>query len=174
MNSDPQPKWSDFGADPASVCVAHCLHSISWTKGWILTKFAQTHYWEGEEKWLDFGDLDLIFIFTPALWNFHILNKKNLSAPYFLNQMTESGQTSYTVKLGWFKDLFRFWWPWPKLDKDANFTILTSEMFRKVNELKAENWRVQKNKRNWKNKKEKTIRVPHPRFELATSRWQNN
>ena len=31
-----------------------------------------------------------------------------------------------------------------KVDKDANFTILTSEMYRKVNELKAENWRVQK------------------------------
>ena len=30
------------------------------------------------------------------------------------------------------------------VDKDANFTILTSEMYRKVNELKAENWREQK------------------------------
>ena len=29
------------------------------------------------------------------------------------------------------------------VDKDANFTILTSELYRKVNELKAENWRVQ-------------------------------
>ena len=36
-----------FGADPVSVRVASCLHSISWTNGWILTKLAQTHYWEG-------------------------------------------------------------------------------------------------------------------------------
>ena len=28
------------------------------------------------------------------------------------------------------------------VDKDANFTILTSEMYRKANELKAENRRV--------------------------------
>ena len=40
---------------------------------WPLT---QTHYWEGRRKWLDFGDLDLIFKVTPALWNFQILNKK--------------------------------------------------------------------------------------------------
>ena len=31
-----------------------------------------------------------------------------------------------------------------KVDKDANFNILTSEMYRKVNALKAENRRVQK------------------------------
>ena len=31
-----------FGVDP--VGVAHCLHSISWTNGCILTKLAQTHY----------------------------------------------------------------------------------------------------------------------------------
>ena len=43
-----------------SVGVASCLHSISWINGWILTKFAQTHYWDREKKWLDFGDLDLI------------------------------------------------------------------------------------------------------------------
>ena len=40
-----------FGADPVGVGVgvgvgfrvAHCLHSIPWTNGWILTKLAQTH-----------------------------------------------------------------------------------------------------------------------------------
>ena len=45
------------------------------TNGWILTKLAQTHYWEGRKKWLDFGDLDLIFKVTPALWNFQILTR---------------------------------------------------------------------------------------------------
>ena len=58
--------------------VASCLHSISWTSGWILTKCAQTHYWDGGKKRLDFGDLDLIFKVTPALWNFQILTKKSL------------------------------------------------------------------------------------------------
>ena len=50
-----------FGADPVDICVASFLHSISWTNGWNLTKLAQTHYWEGGMKGLDFGDLDLIF-----------------------------------------------------------------------------------------------------------------
>ena len=86
-----------FGA--IGICVASCLHSITWTNGWILTKLAQTHYWEGGKKCSDFGDRDLIFKVTPALWNFLVLN-----------QMTDSGQTSYI--LGWFKDLIRFWWLW--------------------------------------------------------------
>ena len=44
-----------------------------------------------EKKWLDFGDLDLIFKDTPALWmsNFY---QKSLSAPCLLNQMMDSGQ----------------------------------------------------------------------------------
>ena len=72
-----------------------------------------SHYWEGGKKWLDFGDLDLIFKVTPGLRNSQILTKKAFSAPYLLHQMTDSGQTSYIVMLGWFKDLIRFWWPWP-------------------------------------------------------------
>ena len=42
---------SAFGADPVvvGVCVASCLHSISGTKEWILTKLAQTHYWDGKK-----------------------------------------------------------------------------------------------------------------------------
>ena len=43
------------------------LSTLSWTNGWILTKLAQTHYWEREKQWLYFGDLDLIFKVTPAL-----------------------------------------------------------------------------------------------------------
>ena len=102
------------------IPLASCLHSISWTNGWILT-----HYWGRGKKWLDFGDLDLIFKVTPALWNFQIVTKKaclqwgqghtstlnypvltqkSLSAPYLLKQMTDSGQTSciVLVMLGFF------------------------------------------------------------------------
>ena len=56
-----------FGADPIGIHVASCLHSIFWTNGWILTKLAHMHYWDGGKKWLDFGDLNLIFKVTPAL-----------------------------------------------------------------------------------------------------------
>ena len=61
------------------------------------------------KKSLDFGDLDLIFKVTPALWmsNFDQKKKykKNLSAFYLLNQMIEnqmidSGQTICIVSLG--------------------------------------------------------------------------
>ena len=97
---------------------------ISWTNGWILTKHAQTHYWEGLKKWLDFGDLDLIFKVRPALWNFQILTQKSLSAPYFLNQMTVLVKLHYTITLGWFKDLIRFWWPWPNF----HHTVKTVKM----------------------------------------------
>ena len=93
------------GADPAGVRVASFLHSISWTNGWILTKLPKTHYWDREKKWLDFDDIDLIFMVTPALWNFQILTKNIFSAPHLLYQMTDSGQTSHIVTLGWFKDL---------------------------------------------------------------------
>ena len=48
-----------------------------------------------------------------AFWNFRSLTQKRLSAPYLLNQMMDSGQTSYIVMLGWLKDLIIFWWPWP-------------------------------------------------------------
>ena len=51
-------------------------------------------------------------------------------------------------------------------------------MYRKVNELKAENWRVQKKLENLKKKKKKKerqkMKVPRTGFELATLRWQNN
>ena len=122
-----QPKgrgWGHiaFGADPVSVRLASCLHSISWTNKWILTKLAKTYYLEGG-NWLDFGDLDLIFKVTPALWNFQILTPKSLSASYLLNQMTDFSQTSFIVTLGSFKDLIRFWWPW--LNFQGHHTIKT-------------------------------------------------
>ena len=82
-----------FGADPVGVgvLVVHCLHSVSWTNWWSLTKLAQTHYWEGGKKWLDFGDTDLIFKVIPEK------TKKVLSAPYLLKQTTDSDQNSYIL-----------------------------------------------------------------------------
>ena len=45
---------------------------------------------------------------------FSNFDEKSLCAPYLLNQMMDSGQTSsYIVMLGWFKDWIRCWWPWP-------------------------------------------------------------
>ena len=108
-----QPKGSGDIGFGVGVHIASCLHSISRTNERILTNLTQTHYWEGGNKWLDFGDLGLISKITPALRNFQILTKKSLSAPYLLNQMTDSGQASHIVTIGWFKDLIRFWWPWP-------------------------------------------------------------
>ena len=69
-------KWGHiaFGADPVSV--ANCLHSVSGTDEWILTHLVQTQYWEGGNKWLGFSDVHLIFMVTPALWNFQIFIKK--------------------------------------------------------------------------------------------------
>ena len=55
-------------------------------------KFDQTvHHCDGGKKWLDFGDLDLIFKITPALWNSNFY-RKSLSAHYLLNQWLEFAQ----------------------------------------------------------------------------------
>ena len=55
--------------------------NISWTNWWSLTKLAQTHYWEGGKKWLDFGYIGLIFKVIPALWNFQFLDQKTCLHP---------------------------------------------------------------------------------------------
>ena len=34
----------------------------------ILIKVAHKHQWDMDKKWLDFGEVDLIFKDTPALW----------------------------------------------------------------------------------------------------------
>ena len=39
---------------------------------------------------------------------FSNFDQKSFSAPYLLNQMTDSGLTSHIVTLGWFKDLIWF------------------------------------------------------------------
>ena len=51
------------------------------------------------KEWLDFGDLDLNFKVTPALWMSNF-DQKSLSAPYLMNQMMDSGQTLCIVLLG--------------------------------------------------------------------------
>ena len=62
-----------FGADLVGIGISidvgvgvtlSCLHNILWTSGWILTKFAWKYNWGITKKWLDFGDLDLIFKVT--------------------------------------------------------------------------------------------------------------
>ena len=60
---------------------------------------------------------------TLKFFNF---DQKSLSAPYLLNQMTDSGQTSYIVTLGCFKDFIRFWWPWGNFQ--GHYTIKTVQM----------------------------------------------
>ena len=61
-----------------------------------------------EKKWLDFGDLDLIFKVTAALW-MSIFDHKSLSPSYFWKQIVHQGQTLCIVSLRWLKDLLRFW-----------------------------------------------------------------
>ena len=56
-----------FSADPVGVGVANCLHSISLLNGQILAKLTHIYHWEGENCWLDFGDLDPIFKVTGGL-----------------------------------------------------------------------------------------------------------
>ena len=51
------------------------------------------------KKWLDFGDLDLIFK-SHQHFECQILTKKCLSAPYLLHQMMDPGQTLCIVTLG--------------------------------------------------------------------------
>ena len=53
-------------------------------------------------------------------------DQKRLSAPYLLNQMMVSGQTSCIKTLGRFKDLIRFWWSWPNFQ--GHHTIKTLKM----------------------------------------------
>ena len=96
----------------ASAFLLVCTHT-TWTNWLVLTKDA--HYSEGGNKWPHFQG------HTSTL-KFQILTKKR-SATYLLNQMTNSGQTSCIVTLGWFKDFVRFWWAWPNFQ--GHHTIKT-------------------------------------------------
>ena len=95
MNPHTEPKGRGhiaFGADPVAVgvCVASCLLSK-----WVdFDQLAQTNYWEEGQKWLDLVSLTS---FSRSHQHFEISNfdRKSLCAPYLLNQMTDSGHTSY-------------------------------------------------------------------------------
>ena len=104
-----------------------CMHSISWINRWNLTKLAQLHHWDGGMKWSDFGDLDLIFKVTPALWNSNLI-EKSLCANYLLNQWLEFYQTSTDTSLGQGKELIRFWWPWPHFQGHYIIKTLKNEL----------------------------------------------
>ena len=68
--------------------------------------------WDRGMKWLDFGDLDLIFKLHRH-FETQILIGKSLCAHYLLNQWLEFYQTSTDTSLGQGKEEIRFWWPWP-------------------------------------------------------------
>ena len=91
---------------------------------WILTKLAQTHYWEGGKKWLDFGDLELIFRVTLALWIIKFWQKRLLCT---LSLEPDDGFWPNFIycNIG-VKDLIRFWWPWPNFQ--GHHTIKTVKM----------------------------------------------
>ena len=52
-----------------------------------------------DKTWLDFGDLELIFKVTPALWKYKF-DQKSSSAYYLLNQMMDSYQTLCFASMG--------------------------------------------------------------------------
>ena len=93
--------WPNFSKSPhyKDRKNEHCLHYVSWTNWWILTKFAQKLHQDMGKKWLDFGEPDLIFKATPSLWMSNF-DQKSLSAPYLFNQMMDSGQTLCIVSSG--------------------------------------------------------------------------
>ena len=98
-------------------------------------------------QWVDFGQTckdillgggkDVIRFWWPwphfqghtSTLKFSSFDKKKKKAYLhpILNQMTDSGQTSYIVRLGWFKDWIRFWWPWPNFQ--GHHTIKTVFFF---------------------------------------------
>ena len=71
----------------------------------------------------------LTAIYNTAFWDFcgcqQALNGPNVSPQESLSTALPYGTTT-------------------KVDKDANFTILTFQIYSNVNELNAENWRAQK------------------------------
>ena len=102
-----------------------CVYSISWINRWNLTKLAQIHNWNWGKKWLDFDDLYLIFKVTPAFWNSDF-DRKSLCAHFVLNQLMEFYQSTTGTSLGHWKEVNRFWWPWPHFQ--GHYIIKTLKM----------------------------------------------
>ena len=76
--------WSPIGENVISIFhLLHkdskndpCVHPLSWIIRWNLFKLAEILHWDEGKKWLDFGDLDLIFKVTLTLWHSNFDRKK--------------------------------------------------------------------------------------------------
>ena len=98
-----------FGADPVGVHVASCLHSVSWTNAWILTKLAQTHYWGGGG-----GGVIKFWWPWPNFQGHHTIKTVKMS-------LVCTSWTSWWIltklaqKHHWDigKEMIRVWWHWP-------------------------------------------------------------
>ena len=113
------PHYKDCKNEP-------CLHSISWTNRWILTKLAQKDHWDKGRMWLDFGDLGLIFKVTSTLW---MSNFDSTKACLHLISWTKWWiQAKLHVLYYWDKinNLIRIWWPWPNFQ--GHHTIKTAKI----------------------------------------------
>ena len=100
-----------FAVDPVGVrvasfpCVIFCTLAQNRR---ILTKLAQIHCWEEDTSWIYFGDLDLIFKVTTALWNVQNM----VSVRYLLKQWMVFDKTCIDTLLGGGEELIRVWWHW--------------------------------------------------------------
>ena len=77
------------------------------------------------KKWLDFGDLDLIFKVTPALWMSNF-DHKQLVCTLSLESNNEFRPNFIYCNVGMVKELSRFWWPWTNFQ--VHYTIKTVKM----------------------------------------------
>ena len=101
------------------------LHSIYHLNQWV--DFDQigtnTLFGEGKEV-INFRRSWHHFQGHTSTLKFPIWQKELVCTIYLLNQMTDSGQTSSIVRLGWFKELVRFWWPWPNFQGHHTLNIV--------------------------------------------------
>ena len=91
------------------VCIClhlhRCQHSSNlWTFKWILTKLALILMWDRWKKWLDFGDLDLIFKITRVIYACLL----SISEP-----MAWFWPNWHRYIIWRTLKMIRSWWPWP-------------------------------------------------------------
>ena len=97
-----------------------CLHCISWSNGWILTKLAQPNCCGMENNWFYFGNLVPIFKVARGLR----LLDNGLSARYLLNELMHFDQTCTAILLWQRQELIRFFVtliPFSRLHKGYDF-----------------------------------------------------
>ena len=86
-----------------------CLHPISWMNGLIFTKLVHLYCWDMEKNWLDFSELDPIFMVTGELR----LLENGLPASYLMKEWMDFDQTCTTILL-WHEtsyfEISRPWW----------------------------------------------------------------